>query len=108
MTADIYECRVPMTPRMEEAIAEMKARITSRFPSTTFEQYQGEDPIGIYLIAIVDTDDLREVKDLYLSRIVDLQVDEGLPLFVVPERTPERNRAIIAEQDAARHLRSAS
>ena len=37
-----------------------------------------------------------------LRRLVDLQVEEGLPLFVVPGRTPERNAAILAEQrDAA-------
>lgn len=105
MTTDTYECRIPITPLMEEAIMEMKERITSRFPTTTFEQYQGEDPVGIYLIAIVDTDDLEDVTKLYMSRMVDLQVDVGLPLFVIPERTPERNRAIVAEQEAARRAR---
>lgn len=108
MTATSYDCHIRMTPRLQEAIAERKERITSRFPTTTFEQYQGEDPVGICLIAIVDIDDLEEVDRLYLDRMVDLQVEERLPLFVVPESTPERNRAINAEQDAARHLRSAS
>jgi hypothetical protein len=89
---------------MDEAIAEMKERISKRFPTTTYEMYQGEDPVGIYLIAIVDTDDLEEVMDLFISRLVDLQVDEGLPLFVIPERTPERNAAIVAEQRVARRL----
>jgi hypothetical protein len=98
MTAETYECRIPMTPRMEEAIAEMKERVLHRFPTTTFEMYQGEDPVGIYLIAIVDTDDLEEVKDLFLDRIVDLQVEEGLPLFVIPERTPERIAALKARE----------
>ncbi|MGH2616162.1 MAG: hypothetical protein ACRDJC_13040 [Thermomicrobiales bacterium] len=97
-----YECTIPITPRMEEALAEMKERITHRFPTTTFTMYQGEDPVGIYLIAIVDTDDLQEVRDLYSSRLVDLQVDEGLPLFVISEPTPERNAAILAEQDRER------
>jgi hypothetical protein len=105
MTAETYECRIPMTPRLEEAIAEMKDRITRQYPTTTFEQYQGEDPVGIYLIAIVDTDDLEEVAELFTSRLVDLQVDEGLPLFVIPEPTPERNAAIVAEQEAARKAR---
>ena len=105
MMQDTYECRIPMTPRLEEAIAEMKQRILDHFPTTTFEMYQGEDPVGIYLMAIVDTDDLEEVMDLYSSRLVDLQVEEGLPLFVIPEPTPERNAATIAEQDAARLAR---
>jgi len=98
-------CEIPITPRLEEAIAEMKERISRRFPSTTYTMYQGEDPLGIYLIATVDTDDLEEVKDLYLSRLVDLQVEEELPLFVIPERTPERNAAIIDEEEAARKAR---
>lgn len=102
MTGETYECRIPMTPRLEEAIAEMKERITRRYPTTTFEMYQGEDPIGIYLIAIVDTDDTEEVDNLFASRLVDLQVEEGLPLFVIPEPTPERNAAILAEQEAER------
>jgi hypothetical protein len=105
MTAETYECRIPITPRMEEAIAEMKERITRRYPTTTFEMYQGEDPVGIYLIAIIDDDDVEVAKDLYLSRMVDLQVEEGLPLFVIPEPTPERNAAIVAEQEAARKAR---
>lgn len=104
MTFETYECRVPITPRMEEAMAEMKERISHRLPTTTYEMYQGEDPVGIYLAAIVDTDDLDEVKGLFLDRLVDLQVDEGLPLFVIPERTPERNAAIVAEQREARRL----
>ena len=71
-------------------MAEMKERISHRFPTTTYEMYQGEDPVGIYLAAIVDTDDLDEVKGLFLDRLVDLQVDEGLPLFVVPVRPVDR------------------
>jgi hypothetical protein len=106
VTAETYECRIPMTPRLEEAIGEMKDRILRRFPTTTFQMYQGEDPLGIYLIAIVDTDDLEEVGDLFTSRLVDLQVDEGLPLFVIPERTPERDAVIRAEQEAARKSRN--
>ncbi len=98
MTDTIYECRVPITPRMEELIAEMKQRISRRFPSTTFEMYQGEDPVGIYLIAIVDTDDLEEVDELFSSRIVDVQVDERIPLFVITERTPERSAALLARE----------
>ena len=102
MSDGMYECRVPITPRMEEVIDEMKERILSRFPSTTFEMYQGEDPVGIYLVAIVDTDDLEEVNQLFSSRIVDIQVDEGIALFVITERTPERNAAVVAEQERER------
>jgi hypothetical protein len=100
-----YGCTIPITPRIEEALAELKERISRRFPTTTYSVYQGEDPLGIYLIATVDTDDLEEVMDLFISRLVDLQVEEGLPLFVIPERTPERNAEVLAEQEAARKAR---
>ena len=90
--------RLPLTPRMEAAITEMKECIAQRFPTTIFEIYEGEDPDGIYLAAIIDTDDLEEATDLFRDRLVDLQVDEGLPLFVIPERTPERTTAILARE----------
>jgi hypothetical protein len=83
---------------MEAAIAEMTERLTERFPSTTFEIYEGEDPDGIYLAAIIDTDDPEEATDLFRDRIVDLQVEESLPLFVIPERTPERTAVLLARE----------
>src|SRR5680860_193470 len=90
--------RFPLTPRMEAAVMEMKERIAQRFPMTIFETYEGEDPEGIYLVAIIDTDDLEEATDLFRDRIVDLQVDDRLPLFVIPERTPERTAAVLARE----------
>ena len=40
--------------------------------------------------------------DVVIDRLVELQSDEQLPLFVVPVRTPERNEAIRqAMQEAA-------
>ncbi len=95
-----FASRVMMSPRMEEAVAELKELIRGRYPEATFHIGQGEDPEGIYLTAMVDVDDRGEVIDLFLDRLVDLQVEEGLPLFVAPVRTPERT-ATIRAQDAA-------
>ena len=89
---------IPITPRTEEALAELKALISSRFPEAVFVLGEGEDPEGIYLTAMVDVDDRGEVIDLFLDRLVELQVEEDLPIFVVPLRTAERNAAIAAEQ----------
>jgi len=93
---------------MEAAITEMMERIAQRFPTTIFEIYEGEDPDGIYLAAIIDTDDLEEATDPFRDRIVDLQIDEELPLFVIPERTPERTAALLARdaQDSVPLLRT--
>lgn len=94
--------RFPITPRIEAAIDELKGLIAARYPEATFEVFEGEDPEGIYLVPTVDVEDMGAVVDLFLDRLVDLQVEEGLPLYVVPTRTPERNLAILARQRAER------
>lgn len=82
-------------PRMTAAASELRTLISARYPAKTFELACGEDPNGLYLYATVDIDDPDEVVDLFVDRLLDLQVDEGLPLFVVPIRTPERRAALV-------------
>src|SRR5688500_5428500 len=92
------EHRFALSPRMEAAIAEMKQRILRRYPTATSSVYEWDDPAGIFLEAVVDTEDLEAVKSLFLSRMVDLQVDENVPLFVIPECTPEKQAAVLARE----------
>ena len=69
-----------------------------------FAVTQGEDPEGIHLYVTLDLDDLEEVTDHFIDREVELQLEEGLPLIVIPERTPERTAALLAreaEKDAS-------
>jgi hypothetical protein len=80
-----------MTPTMTAAIEEMKRLILNGFPEATFEVEHGEEPPGIYLIATVDLEDLGLVSDLYRDRLVDLQVEEGLRLYVIPSRPIARS-----------------
>src|SRR5687767_11699543 len=72
-------------PRIQAALEELRALILSRFPEATFTVGRGDDPDGIYLTPIVDVEDLDEVADVFISRMVDMQVDEGLPVYVVPD-----------------------
>ena len=95
------ERRIPITPRMQEAIDELQGLIAARYPAATFEIGEGEDPDGVYLTATVDVEDMGEVVDVFLDRMVDLQVEEELPLFVVAVRPAARNAAILARQGAA-------
>ncbi len=82
--------------RMQAAIAELKAMIRTRYPSTTFTLSAGEDdPDAVHLIATVDIDDPDEVVDLVIGRMLELQIDEALPIFVIPVRTPERVAAML-------------
>lgn len=76
--------------RLQVAIEELQALILSRFPTTTFMVGEADDPDGVYMRAIVDVDDTDEVIEVFLDRLVDFQVDEELPINVVPVRTPER------------------
>jgi hypothetical protein len=96
------ENHVPLTPRMEEAVQELKGVITKHFPTAGFVVEEGSDPKGIYLVTTVDIADTDEVIDLVGDRLVQLQVDEGLPVYVTPLRPIERVVADLAEREAAR------
>jgi hypothetical protein len=80
-------------PRIQTAIVELQDLIIARFPSTTFEIGEDDDPDGVYVRAVVDVDDTDEVTELFIDRMIDIQVDDGLPVYVVPVRTPERQAA---------------
>ena len=83
-------------PRVQAVLAELREMIQRRYPTATFEVTRGEDPlVGIYLTPIVDIDDLDEVGDLVTPRLVDMQVDEGLRVYVFPrsvQAVSERER----------------
>jgi hypothetical protein len=92
---------VSLTPRMEEAVQELKGMITTRFPLAGFVVEEGADPKGIYLVTTVDIADTDEVIDLVGDRLVELQVDEGLPIYVTPLRPIARVVAQLREREAA-------
>jgi hypothetical protein len=78
-------------PTIQQAVAELQQLIAAHFPDTTFEVGPGgDDPDGTYIVATVDLDDPDEVSDLVIDHVVAFQVDHGLPINVVPIRTPER------------------
>jgi hypothetical protein len=84
-------------PRVQAALVELRRLISDRYPAATFDIFRGEDPDGVYLRATVDVDDTDEVIDVFIDRLVDLQVDGGLPVYVVMAVPPER---------VARHLQA--
>jgi hypothetical protein len=89
-----------LTPRMETAVEEIQRLVTQRFPDATFVLGHGEDPEGIHLIVTVDLDDMGEVFDLYFDRLVDMQLDDILPLYVIPVRPVQRSLEILAREQA--------
>ena len=77
-------------PGMTEAVDEIKGAIRAVYPAADFQLTTGEDPEGLYVSAVVDAEDLDGVVDLFVDRLIELQVDRGLPLYVVPVRPVER------------------
>ena len=77
-------------PRMTAAIAEITEFIRDSYPDTTFEVAVDEDEETVFVTAVVDVEDPDEVVDSYIDRMVNLQVEEGLHLHIIPVRNPAR------------------
>lgn len=83
MTAD-------QTPRRDaevrEAIEELRSLIESRYPDAHFELTHGPETGDIYLIAIVEVEDTDDVMSVYTDRLVELQIEKRLPVYVMALR----------------------
>jgi hypothetical protein len=86
---------------MEEAVQELKGLIAARFPQAAFVVEEGCDPKGLYLVTTVDITDTDEVMAVVGDRLVELQVTEGLPVYVTPLRPVTRVLAQLREREAA-------
>jgi hypothetical protein len=84
---------------MEKAVNELKGSISERFPQASFSVEEGFDPKGIYLVTTVDIADTDEVIDVVGDRLLELQVDEGLPIYVTPLRPIQRVVAELRERE---------
>jgi len=82
-------------PRLRAAVTELEGLIRSRFPDARFGVGFGDDPEGGWLTAVVDVEDTDEVVDLVIDRLLKLQVDERLPISLLPVRPPERIAAAL-------------
>ena len=83
--------------RTMAAMDELEALISSRYPTASYQRSHGEDPEGQYLTATVDIDDTDDVVDLVIDRLLEMQVEEGLPVYVIPLRRRRRALAAVGE-----------
>jgi hypothetical protein len=90
-----------LTPRIKEALHELKGLITARFPQAVFVVEEGFDPEGIYLVTTVDIADTDDVIAVVGDRLVELQVNEGLPVYVTPLRPIERVITELRKREAS-------
>ena len=74
----------PWDETMQHAITEVQARIMAVYPDATFRLVQGEDPVGLYLDAYTDAEDAFAVLDLVSDWLVDLSINGGVHLHVIP------------------------
>lgn len=90
MTPELRGPRDIDDPGIAAAVEELTRLITSRYPNALIDVSEGDDPDGVYLTATVDIDDPDEVTDLVIDRTMALQIEEHLPVYVVPIRPISR------------------
>jgi hypothetical protein len=100
----IEEHRGKEDPRIRAALAELQGLLRARYPDATFAVYEGEDPEGVYLSATVDVEDTDEVLNVVMERLLHLQDDLSLPIYVMPILPLER----VAHQLHARGIQGRS
>ena len=100
-----HQASPPSDPRIRAAVAELEELIRRRYPEATFDVGQGHDPEGVYLTPTVDVEDTDAVFDIVVDRLLELQIDDELPVYVIPVRPIER---VMAELRARPKVRSAA
>src|SRR4051794_20973235 len=85
------EVRMHDDERIQQGIAELQGMIQEHFDEATFAVFHGDDPEGVYMRVTVDVEDTDEVVDVFLDRLLQLQVEEELPLYVIPVRPANRS-----------------
>src|SRR5688572_21939179 len=76
--------------RTRAALDELRSIVAEHYPDATFRITEEDDPDGFYLKATVDVEDIEEVEDLFIDRLIDMQVEEGLPIYVIVLEPLER------------------
>ncbi|MCX6024627.1 MAG: hypothetical protein NTZ05_23425 [Chloroflexi bacterium] len=59
--------------------------IVSQYPTAVFHVTEAPDePDSIDLLAFVECEDTDEVMDLVIDRLIEMTVEERLPIHVIP------------------------
>ena len=96
----------PQDPQMKQAIVELTATIRAKYPAASFAVRCGiDDPREIWITTTVDLDDPDEVVDLVIDRLLELQIEQGVPVHVLPIHPPERVAETLRQQQSRRGAR---
>ena len=83
--------RQPTTdPRIDRALSGLEELVRSHFPQAVFDVSHGDDPPGTYLWATVDVEDTDDVMNVVVDRLLEIQVDDQLPIYFVPQQPAAR------------------
>jgi hypothetical protein len=83
MPAEDYDV---LTPRLQRAVDELQHLMRQVDPLGTFQVVAGDDPTGTYVLATVHVEDTELVMDAHMDWLLTLQIDEGLPFYMLPLR----------------------
>jgi hypothetical protein len=99
----LWDYEETLDSRRREAIRELTSLIRRRYPTATFDVAPDlDDPDITILWATVDVDDPDQVFDLVIERELGWQIEEDVPVYVVPIHTPERSAKLWREQPPPR------
>ena len=88
-----------LTPRMREALSELEGLIREHYPDAVFRVTRSpDDTRAVLLMTTLDIDDRDAVVDLVIDRVMQFQLEEHLPVHVIPVRPRER---VVAMRQAA-------
>lgn len=73
-------------PRILAAVEELKRLVLKRYPGAEFDVFSSTNVNGVYMRIFVDIDDPGDVNEAILDRVVEMQIDEGLPIYPVAVR----------------------
>lgn len=76
-----------LAPKIKTAIGELKGLIVGSYPTAKFRfTYTLDDSLGVHLVPIVDVEDEEEIYDAYGDKLLDIQIEQRLPIYVFPEK----------------------
>jgi len=85
------EQSISINEQHQSALNDLEELIRARYPDAQFEVVQGiDDPEAIHLNTTVDVEDVDEVLDVVIDRLFEIQVEQGLPIHVIPLQPVER------------------
>lgn len=97
----------PINDRTQSALTELRQILKRHYPDAKFDLRRGiDDPESIHLVTTVDVEDTDAVLDVVIDRLLELQIEEGLPIIhVIPTRPIERVMDLRKKAEKATQLK---